>query len=275
MPLVRFPNHTEQDAREYARYDGTVISRSDRNNINNNNFFTSPKKSSFTPQKAFTLAEVLVTLGIIGIVAAMTLPAVVGNYQKKVTVERLKKVYSELSQAVLYSVKDNDEIEYWDFDGVDAQEFMERYLLSYLKKISVANLHIGSTKSKSYRFANGTVIQGWLWHNPLVKGFLQIEVDINGDKKPNVYGRDKFIFHIFSQKAEWYNGGDGHVSVNIPKGGFYPDGFGYSRETLLNDSWRGCHKINDETPKSANYLGAFCTALIMLDGWEIKKDYNW
>ncbi|PWL80398.1 hypothetical protein DBY21_01910 [Candidatus Gastranaerophilales bacterium] len=58
----------------------------------------------------FTLAEVLITLGIIGIVAAMTLPSVIGKYQKKVTVERLKKVYTSLSQALIYSVKDNDEI---------------------------------------------------------------------------------------------------------------------------------------------------------------------
>ena len=44
-------------------------------------------------KRAFTIAEVLITLGIIGIVAAMTLPVVIGNYQKKVTVEKLKTVY--------------------------------------------------------------------------------------------------------------------------------------------------------------------------------------
>ncbi len=43
-------------------------------------------------KKAFTLAEVLITLGIIGVVAAMTLPSLVGNYKKKVTVTRLKKI---------------------------------------------------------------------------------------------------------------------------------------------------------------------------------------
>lgn len=36
--------------------------------------------------KAFTLAEVLITLGIIGIVAALTIPALIGNYQKQVTI---------------------------------------------------------------------------------------------------------------------------------------------------------------------------------------------
>lgn len=40
---------------------------------------------------AFTIAEVLVTLGIIGIVAAMTLPSVIVSYQKKQTSAQLKK----------------------------------------------------------------------------------------------------------------------------------------------------------------------------------------
>ena len=51
-------------------------------------------------KKAFTLSEVLITLGIIGMVAALTMPAVIANYQKQETVSRLQKVYSVLSQAV-------------------------------------------------------------------------------------------------------------------------------------------------------------------------------
>ena len=46
----------------------------------------------FNKAKAFTLSEVLITLGIIGIIAAMTLPSLVGRYQEKVTVTRLKKI---------------------------------------------------------------------------------------------------------------------------------------------------------------------------------------
>ncbi len=44
-------------------------------------------------KKAFTLAEVLITLGVIGVVAAMTMPSLVANYQKKVWVNQLKKLY--------------------------------------------------------------------------------------------------------------------------------------------------------------------------------------
>ena len=49
----------------------------------------------------FTLAEVLVTLGIIGVVSAMTLPTLVKNHQRQVYVTQLQKVYNELSQALL------------------------------------------------------------------------------------------------------------------------------------------------------------------------------
>ncbi|MBO6087124.1 type II secretion system protein, partial [bacterium] len=50
-------------------------------------------------KSAFTLAEVLITLGVIGVVAAMTLPTLIHNYQKTVYVNQLKKSYSILEQA--------------------------------------------------------------------------------------------------------------------------------------------------------------------------------
>lgn len=49
-------------------------------------------------RKAFTLAEVLITLAVIGVVAALTLPGLIANYQKTQYVTGLKKAYAELSQ---------------------------------------------------------------------------------------------------------------------------------------------------------------------------------
>ena len=69
---------------------------------------TAPSRKS-----AFTLAEVLITLGIIGVVAAMTLPTLVGNYKKAQTVSQLKKVYSVLSQSMLSSVNANGDSNGW------------------------------------------------------------------------------------------------------------------------------------------------------------------
>ena len=47
-------------------------------------------------KSGFTLAEVLITLGVIGVVAAMTMPSLVAHYKEKQTVVALKKFYSIL-----------------------------------------------------------------------------------------------------------------------------------------------------------------------------------
>ena len=62
----------------------------------------------------FTLAEVLITLGVVGVVAAMTLPSLIKKYDEMVTVNRVKQTYSILSQAYLRAVQDNDDPKLWD-----------------------------------------------------------------------------------------------------------------------------------------------------------------
>ena len=56
--------------------------------------------------KAFTLAEVLITLGIIGVVAAMTLPSVINRTQSRELETQFKKVYTELNQVAQMFKKD-------------------------------------------------------------------------------------------------------------------------------------------------------------------------
>ena len=77
-----------------------------------------PKNSSLRGKETgFTLAEVLITLGVIGIVAALTFPSIIGYYQKKVLKEQFKVAYSMLSQLLLKSEVDlggKAECYYWD-----------------------------------------------------------------------------------------------------------------------------------------------------------------
>lgn len=68
----------------------------------------------------FTLAEVLITLGIIGVVAAMTMPSLIANHQEKVTVTKVKKVYSILSQAYLIAVEEYGTPDEWGTTARDA-----------------------------------------------------------------------------------------------------------------------------------------------------------
>ena len=58
--------------------------------------------------KGFTLAEILITLGIIGVVAAITIPGLITNYQKRSTATQLKKAYSLLVNASRQAIADDD-----------------------------------------------------------------------------------------------------------------------------------------------------------------------
>lgn len=64
-------------------------------------------KFNFSPLKAFTLAEVLIVLGIIGFVAEMTIPSLMNNIQDQQFKIGLKKAYSVYSQAYLKIASDN------------------------------------------------------------------------------------------------------------------------------------------------------------------------
>lgn len=66
---------------------------------------------------AFTLAEVLITLGIIGVVAAMTLPSLITNYKNKQTVSQLKKIYSSMSQAYVMAKSEYGPMDDWGMSG--------------------------------------------------------------------------------------------------------------------------------------------------------------
>ena len=241
------------------------------------------KEEGFMKKSAFTLAEVLITLGIIGIVMAMTLPSIIGKYQKKVTVERLKKVYTVISQAIALSVKDHEEMEYWDFE-LSSQEFMDTYLSPYFQKVASEKKYTDTKYSKTYALPEGTTFYGWKFtaSNPDahdVTTFYQITVDINGEQKPNQLGRDTFIFYLFPSKSRLYNTGSGDCAWQVPRAGIYPDGYGFDRDRLKEDTWRGCNRRGDEEASGAsngyNSAGSFCTALIMMDGWEIADDYKW
>lgn len=72
--------------------------------------------------KAFTLAEVLITLGIIGVVAALTLPSLIQEHREKARVERVKKAYSVLSQAFTLAVQEYGDIDGWELTSTSTGE---------------------------------------------------------------------------------------------------------------------------------------------------------
>lgn len=225
-------------------------------------------------QKGFTLAEVLITLGIIGIVAAMTMPTLIGKYQKKQTAVQLKKVYTEMSQAVALSELDNGDVKYWDYN-LGAKDFYDKYMKKYLKKTS--ELTYGQYKSHvTLKNINGTACsEAWCTYSishyvkladGSIIGFSEyvggnykaFVVDLNGYKNPNTTGKDYFVFTIQDKfKVAPYGIGNSN-GVTIGKT--------YDRDIITGDNFRACNKTK---------TGVWCTALIMMDNWEIKDDYPW
>ena len=232
---------------------------------------------SLKKRAAFTLGEVLITLGIIGVVAAMTMPSLITNYQKKQTVTQLKKVYSELSQAAEMAKLEYGDMSLWDY-SLSGSDFFNKYLASYIKisKIKVGNLSkqgivyyntSGAIETSFTTFYDDADVitlpsgaQIFIANARRVSvqdrsGFL---VDLNGFKRPNKLGRDLFVF-------------------SVAKNGVLP--FSNDDREIL-DIVRSRDEFRDG-PSADNYQcnrqgrGMWCAALIMADGWQIRDDYPW
>ena len=234
---------------------------------------------------AFTLAEVLVTLGIIGIVAALTMPTLIENHRKKETAVKVKKAYSILSQAFQRSIADNGDPINWEFKNGDvsggAQEAGDKYIapylnivkkcgndntdvcetkIEYLNKVKVTNYY--SANYAKYFLNDGSMIvvapKVYTTNDNFPAHAVRVYVDINGSKKPNMWGKDFFYFA--------YVRSDDPIYADI-NGKFLPAGARFSEHELLTqDDDDSCHK---------NKAGWACAALIMKQNWEITNDYPW
>ena len=80
---------------------------------------------------AFTLTEVLITLVIIGIVAAITVPTIIANYNEHDKISKIRKTYSTINNALSLSIINGGD----DVYNVEANDFktVENYFNNYLK----------------------------------------------------------------------------------------------------------------------------------------------
>lgn len=109
------------------------------------------KHSDLVKHNGFTLAEVLVTLGIIGVVSAMTVPTLVQNYQRKSYVTQLHKVYNELGQACERYVSDNGYVSLRESRLTNNQAEMARFATTYFKVTKdCGNRYYDSNGNKCY-----------------------------------------------------------------------------------------------------------------------------
>lgn len=176
-------------------------------------------------KSAFTLAEVLITLAIIGVVAAITIPTLIQNTQKQEIVGKVKEAYSILSQATqqinddcggnisgclsdpnavvsdstvqnevanlykqkLYLAKDCT-------DGTTTECFAN-VLYTFLNNNPYTNFDSLFPTSRIF-LKNGTSV-AFGWYGPTFGPpiYFDVYIDINGTKKPNQVGKDTFLFY--------------------------------------------------------------------------------
>ncbi len=104
-------------------------------------------------KRAFTLAEVLITLGIIGVVAALTLPTLIQKQQEQATVVSVKKFYSAFSQAYLQAIEENGTLDNWgltdseNYENDDGKlEHTDESLANYDKFLTIMSKYVKSVK---------------------------------------------------------------------------------------------------------------------------------
>ena len=225
---------------------------------------------TYFPRKrpAFTLAEVLITLGIIGVVAAMTIPTLITTHNKRVVETRLEKFYSSMNQAIRMAELDYGARELWFEINTDLtlqEAWVKKYIIPYMNVIKVDTVSMGSMGSKflTIYFADGSAVSmnnatSLDWY------FFPGDPEKCISSSPNrrtkdFFGRCAFAFY-------YYPNGDNLNHLN-KQWNFEPYMWSWdgTENSLKNHSLHGCSE-NSELP-------LYCTRWIQINGWRIPDDY--
>lgn len=244
---------------------------------------------------AFTLAEILITLGIIGVVASLTIPALIQNYTDQATVVKLKETMSILQQAMTSAISNEGPVDTW-YSGADdnaaALAVVSQNLSKYLKVTKNCGTNTGCLPVSTYKdgvfnnlnldssnylkmiLGNGTILAIWAWPQTFSVApytIIQVEfyVDVNGSSGPNTAGLDLFRFWFYPKATIDYE--KAHGGTLLPTGDVvYPDGG--NKTGNLNNS---CSIIN---PSSFGPSNTYCTSWAVYSenlDYKYVDDLNW
>ena len=205
------------------------------------------------------MAEVLITLGIIGIVAAMTMPTLIQKHKEQETVAKVKKFYSVISQAVMLARAEHGDVDTWDFGGGDgsvntqSSSNFANYIKPHLQIIKDCQVTPDKkcVQEGDISFLNGSPRTGFaynelsyykmilkdgslLWFRTYGEGCRQVDsgtenvcaviwYDTNGPRPPYTLGKDVFVFFVLKDAVVPHSNDD--CSTNS-------DGWGCSRYIL-------------------------------------------
>ena len=197
-------------------------------------------------KKGFTLAEVLITLVIIGVIAAMTIPTLINKTNNQEYVNRLFKTYSTLSQG-LNSIWNNNDTSPGDYTMFHTVNYIDEFakIGSIQKKCNTIQACTGVSVSSRYKFLNNNVFASLTDGKTVITSdgqlisyviltsgatiYLSAEnqektigrffVDVNGEKGPNKLGIDAYYLYLVEGKGIVPAGMDGVTLCARNKGG--------------------------------------------------------
>lgn len=250
-------------------------------------------------KKAFTLAEVLITLAIVGIVATLTIPPLVQNYQKKMLSAKLKKFVSTFNQAYKMAIVNYGDPIYWEectikpgnancsTSDISGEVPSLQKIFSSIKLTDVSGNIPDSYKQD---FANSfDAIRGTNYNINSLKSFWQLSdgslifkvsslkttdgdfltefmVDVNGTSKPNRLGKDMFYFALVHTHAGRVQYGHWLCQKKVSRG-LYLEGIGYWQQNR-----RSCENMTEESLRTKYYCSS---DMLQSNGWKFPDYYPW
>lgn len=246
-------------------------------------------------KQGFTLAEVLIALTIIGVIAAITIPVFMRDVRKQEIETRLEQTYSLLNNALTLAVAEHGAAHTWDemkltSDTNQTLPFFYKYLAPHLNFLKEGNkylvesfgygaiyspngeVYISKDENISMAvLANGSSFVGmnaWQIYNKndtSIKKIYSVQyyIDVNGTKKPNTLGRDVFPFNLILMDQNPHFEMTGNRGVDLNK------------ITNLKDatSFEYITKPESELIEECKDTGKFCGALIQRNGWKVPENY--
>ena len=198
---------------------------------------------------AFTLAEVLITLSIIGVVAALTVPNLSRNIKKLEYSSKLRKFYSTLTNAAKRAETEESLTRAeWDYT-LNSKDFFDRYFANFfvIKKVNFEDdwkfAHNYKDMHRVY-LADGTTLAIGQNKSPGDNPGYIFRFDVNGDKGPNKTCIDIFNFSVRQKDADFF--------------------VLYYHTTTRNEVLQA---VTSNTESNA------CSKLLWMDNWTFKDDY--
>ena len=219
---------------------------------------------------AFTLAEVLITLGVIGIVAAMTLPTLIQNYKKHVVETKLSKFYTTINQAVAMSTAQNGEPADWVKDcgsssaiTCTTDETIEWFKTYIGKYMSVSKIEPAEDDTGFFVYFNDGSIMF------MKKYIYDIYYYISEKAVTNtIFGINRFSFRFMPKMPSWADERFLQNNKYTIKNTVEP--YMSNWDGTINQLYTGHGLYSCEESTSSR---AYCTKIIQINGWKIPKDY--